>query len=537
MAFVVKVQCPRCAAHGRDRSGDNFAVYEDGGAHCFACGYHVTGRGQAQETIDRGDILELPNVLLDISKEVYEQYRVILKEYNGKYYVCYPYVDALGNVAKYKTRSYKPDTGTLNRDFRFNNVTTEQHITLFNYQALLATKQKVNVMLFEGERDLMMFHNLYGCSNGWLYLALPGTSNMVNALSALNNTEKVQKVYVVMDDDEAGKEATFQAQEMLTKEGYYNTLALDKDITDCIIAGKMPATFDDFVAMFTNRIVPFVCTNPAQELLDYREACAVKPIVDISGDMPSLAKLFKPRKGMMTVWAGKTGRGKSFMVDWFILKAIQNRQHILLVSLEMSPGEIYTRLLHQLTGVYYAYAENVDKALQQTIDTWCLAFKEYLHVSTHPKPTFEIIEKQLSALNNQVSLVVIDTLSLFANDLDWKVLNKVAYDAKRLALNKMYNRPMVLCVSQVSSRGGKELSAESAFGAESISQAVDCMLGIDTDTDTPGDPVTTLKILKRDRAAGKFGSVRVMFDFNAGNFYEVAAVQSNNGSNDDEPNF
>lgn len=39
--FLRYEPCPRCRAKGRDRAGDNLAVYADGSAHCFAhCGYH-----------------------------------------------------------------------------------------------------------------------------------------------------------------------------------------------------------------------------------------------------------------------------------------------------------------------------------------------------------------------------------------------------------------------------------------------------------------------------------------------------------------
>lgn len=32
--------CPKCRARGADRRGDNLVRYQDGGAHCFACGHH-----------------------------------------------------------------------------------------------------------------------------------------------------------------------------------------------------------------------------------------------------------------------------------------------------------------------------------------------------------------------------------------------------------------------------------------------------------------------------------------------------------------
>jgi hypothetical protein len=46
MSHVIKHEtCPRCAANGRDRTGDNLAIYDDGGSYCFSCGYFQSARG------------------------------------------------------------------------------------------------------------------------------------------------------------------------------------------------------------------------------------------------------------------------------------------------------------------------------------------------------------------------------------------------------------------------------------------------------------------------------------------------------------
>ena len=37
----MKEQCPKCKANGYDTSKDNLHRYEDGHAHCYACGYHI----------------------------------------------------------------------------------------------------------------------------------------------------------------------------------------------------------------------------------------------------------------------------------------------------------------------------------------------------------------------------------------------------------------------------------------------------------------------------------------------------------------
>ena len=37
----MKEQCPKCKERGNDTSKDNLQRYEDGHAHCYACGYHI----------------------------------------------------------------------------------------------------------------------------------------------------------------------------------------------------------------------------------------------------------------------------------------------------------------------------------------------------------------------------------------------------------------------------------------------------------------------------------------------------------------
>lgn len=44
MSHVIgKERCPVCATSGRDRKGDNLAIYSDGHQWCFSCGYYVSG--------------------------------------------------------------------------------------------------------------------------------------------------------------------------------------------------------------------------------------------------------------------------------------------------------------------------------------------------------------------------------------------------------------------------------------------------------------------------------------------------------------
>lgn len=41
--FLRYEACPRCRSNGHDNRGDNLGRYDDGSAHCFACGYSERG--------------------------------------------------------------------------------------------------------------------------------------------------------------------------------------------------------------------------------------------------------------------------------------------------------------------------------------------------------------------------------------------------------------------------------------------------------------------------------------------------------------
>lgn len=67
MAKAVKTgPCPKCRERGQDRRGDNLHTYEDGGCHCFSCGYHRNGKFQLtfvnEEKINDYEKAVLPRV-------------------------------------------------------------------------------------------------------------------------------------------------------------------------------------------------------------------------------------------------------------------------------------------------------------------------------------------------------------------------------------------------------------------------------------------------------------------------------------------
>lgn len=61
--------CPRCRDRGADSRGDNLVEYADGGAHCFACGYHRPSRRFVPKLIEK-DYHEQTSLPADFTREV-----------------------------------------------------------------------------------------------------------------------------------------------------------------------------------------------------------------------------------------------------------------------------------------------------------------------------------------------------------------------------------------------------------------------------------------------------------------------------------
>lgn len=73
--FLHYEPCEKCRANGRDRRGDNFGRYSDGGGHCWSCGHHEHPKGlqrlqqqepvngnEGQDTLPRDFTREVPAV-------------------------------------------------------------------------------------------------------------------------------------------------------------------------------------------------------------------------------------------------------------------------------------------------------------------------------------------------------------------------------------------------------------------------------------------------------------------------------------------
>jgi len=115
MSHCVKhIRCPECASLGKDRDGNNLAVYADGSSYCFSCGFSESASGfqkVKKETPRDARALGLPadvhSELPPVAWDFLGQYEIT--ENDAKVHVilwseswsrlCFPVFDSTGLIA------------------------------------------------------------------------------------------------------------------------------------------------------------------------------------------------------------------------------------------------------------------------------------------------------------------------------------------------------------------------------------------------------------------------------------------------------
>ncbi len=104
--MIKRTRCPICAKSGKDRTGDNLAIYPDKSEYCFSCGYYKASNGlyKLKETKKESKIIQLPfdicqifpqNILdylknINISNKEIKQYHIYWSESEER--ICFPLI-------------------------------------------------------------------------------------------------------------------------------------------------------------------------------------------------------------------------------------------------------------------------------------------------------------------------------------------------------------------------------------------------------------------------------------------------------------
>ena len=90
--LLYKTRCPACAEKGKDRSGDNLGVYDDGHSYCWSCGYFSGGTLSDRIKTPTGKANKvIPTLPEDITTELGKEANEWLSQYfdSGNFPKCF----------------------------------------------------------------------------------------------------------------------------------------------------------------------------------------------------------------------------------------------------------------------------------------------------------------------------------------------------------------------------------------------------------------------------------------------------------------
>ena len=195
---------------------------------------------------------------------------------------------------------------------------------------------------------------------------------------------------------------------------------------------------------------PDVCAEEHRQMLLGGEITLGFPTID--------ASIGGGRRGDVCFFGGYSGVGKTFFaIDVALHNAIRCGHNVLFVSLEMSAGAVYERIIANILGMNTRVlsAKMRNGELIDVYDRVKEKLGKHLTIVDKSKLSVKDISNLITAANASVfdgktDIVIIDYLQYMDGTHDFESLSQTARDLKPLAKD---NHVFVLCLSQLSRSG------------------------------------------------------------------------------------
>jgi len=240
---VSRVPCPSCRERGEDTKGDNKAVYADGHGYCFSCSTYFPSQEQdnyqPQQEVStmhtglvepRGTISEIRD--RKISKSICEKYGVKLA-FNQEAEVIahyYPYYDKdTHELIGYKERHVKTKG--------FNIIGTNRNAGLFGQDSFKSGQKYITIT--EGEIDALSISEMFDGKYAVVSVKNGASAAYRDIKENLEFVESFDNIVICFDQDEAGKKAVKEIQDLFTP-GKLKICKLPlKDANEMLLANRI----------------------------------------------------------------------------------------------------------------------------------------------------------------------------------------------------------------------------------------------------------------------------------------------------------
>lgn len=428
-----KTACPRCRRNGKDRSGNNLHVYGEGaGAFCWSCEFTIPSDAHREKmgwTDD--DELEEEQVVMTreaLTPEEQEEiksytgtqgkmyrgirdetskYFGVRYEYDGEtgqpvaqYYPCTMTIDGQGQLVGYRIRKFPKDfSGSVGKvgkevemigQFRFRNHSKWCVIVGGETKQLNTFQMLRDYKLSKGKEEWE--DTAVVCST----LGEAGAHKQVQDQYAFFN--RFERIYVCMDNDEAGREAAQKVAQALPKGKVYIMTMRYKDADDYVVdkdgnrVHKESEFINDFWA--AKPWTPDGIIGSSSVGGRIREAAAA-PKVPLPPFMRKLQKKMAggiPLRNIVNLGSA-SGTGKSTIIDEMTYYWIFNSPYKPgIVTLESDVGQYGTKLLSRHVGRKIDLIESVEEKLEFLNRPDILELEKNLYVREDGTERFSLIE-------------------------------------------------------------------------------------------------------------------------------------------------
>lgn len=521
--FLSKGPCDACG------SSDANATYSDGHTHCFSCEAHVHGDGTAPPSVTpakppsgliTGEIRGLRT--RKITDATCQHFGYMVGTYKRKTVQIAPYVDADGHLVAQHLR-------TADKDFPW--LGDSKAAMPFGYHAF--QKSGKMLTLCEGEIDALSMSQVQ--DNKWPVWAIgcgagQGEATKVRRYIAKHRNAllKFEKVVLMFDMDEQGRDSAKAAAEVLGPTAHIATLPLH-DVNDMLKAGRVKELLD---AMW--RATPYR-PDGIVTLDDVADSILEGFPEGKSFAFPSLTKLtYGRRLGEVWVIGAGTGTGKTdFLVEEIAYAIKEHNEKVGLFFLEATPKEIGTRLAGKIASKPFHVPDGSWTEDERKLAVESIRKLPVFLYDSYGMSDWDIIKEHVRYLAHahDVKYFILDNLTSFATGAEdeRRELERVMGEAAGLMQEL---QGFMWIVSHLNTpdglphENGGKIQLRHLKGTRGIAAWANGAIGLERDQQAEDELercTTTARMLK-DRYTGRATgqTFRVRYDFATGRLSEVS---------------
>tara|TARA_Y100001938_G_C8101022_1_gene441747 strand:- start:10348 stop:12069 length:1722 start_codon:yes stop_codon:yes gene_type:complete len=568
---VSRARCPKCAAAGNDTSGDNLAVYEDGGKYCFACKY--IERGVKAIVSNKPD--ETPATANGLKFLSGDLQAISHRRINEDTVRKYGYETLVSQNKTVEIASFYKDGIRIAQKLRGPNKSFQwrgqaSNVPLWGQHLFKARGGKM-LIITEGEIDCMTVSQLM--NNKWPVVSLPnGAAGAARSIKEnLEFVSSYQEIILMFDQDEAGQEAVKAVAEILPP-GKCKVARLPyKDPNECLMKGAGKSIIS--ALWEAQHYSPDEIVHVSEVVNDpHMDQTRVYPF-----PFDNLSEfLLGQRSGEITLWASGTGSGKSTILRELMHHHLCEGRSVGAIMLEESPQETVDdmvslilnkpvrairakKLMNELRVKLGKEPIDIDMIDDLTDDEYAEARKELekssLYVYDHlGNAALENLcaRMEFMAVSLGVDVIVLDHITAAAagllnsnSDYDNSNSERLLIDNIMKELRALVSRTGVridvvsqLKKTQKSYEEGDRITLQDLRGSGSLASVPNVVVALERDRQNP-DPVvantTTVRVLK-NRLTGKAGVAScLLYDHGTGRLRELEFAVNDEGSIVTEP--